>query len=92
MGNIWEKIKTIYTWCCDNNDIILIIILGIIGFILAPYIIGIAKSVLKGILAVIKMILSVIKAPFIAIKKVFNSFNRNKGVQFNNNNYIPTMS
>lgn len=92
MGNIWEKIKTIYAWCCDNTDIILIGILVVIGFILAPFIIGIIKSVLKGIWAVIKIIFSVIKAPFSAINKLKNSFNSNKGVQFNNNNYMATMS
>ena len=54
MGKIWDFIKTSYEWCTNNTDKLVLIIVVIICIILAPFIIGIIKSLVKGIWSIFK--------------------------------------
>jgi len=78
MGKIWDFIKTSYEWCCNNTDTLVLIIIGIICVILAPFLIGIIKSLVKGIWSIFKFIYSIVSYPFKLINRIVTYLNNRK--------------
>ena len=86
MGKIWDFIKTSYEWCTNNTDKLALIAIVIICIILAPFLIGIVKSLIRGVISIIKFIYNIVSSPFRLINKVSNYFNSRKqkmGVSYN---------
>ena len=89
MGKIWDFIKTTYEWCINNTDKLVLIAVVVICIILAPCIIGIVKSLVRGMWSILKFIYSVIAFPFRTINKVSNYLN-NRKPKIGVNNYTVT--
>lgn len=78
MGKIWDFIKTSYEWCTNNTDKLVLIIVVIICIILAPFIIGIIKSLVKGIWSIFKFVYSIVAYPFRLINRIVTYLNKGK--------------
>lgn len=75
MADLWNKIKDIFTWCSNNTDTLILIGIGVVCLILAPFIISIVKSIIKGIISIFKLIFNVISYPFRLINQITSYLN-----------------